>query len=294
MITFWQLVITGLLVGCIYALVALGFVLIYKASSVLNFAQGDFLLFGSFFLWSMLAQFRLPLLVSFALTLLFAIVLGLLVERIALRPLVGQPIISLLMMTLGLSALLRGVVLLIWGGRVENYPPIIPVQSVSFWGITVSVLHIWGAIMAVSLMILFAIFFRYHKMGLAMRAAAEDHQVARSTGINIGSVFALSWVISSVVSAVGGFLLGSISGVSQVVSAMGLKVLTVVLFGGMESILGSAIAGPFIGVLENLAGGYIDPLVGGGAKEVAPFVILILILLVKPHGLFGLERIERI
>lgn len=294
MTTFAQLVITGVLVGAIYAIIGLGFVLIYKASSVLNFAQGEFLLFSSFFLWQVLVPFHMPVLVAFLLTLVFATVLGLLVERLALRPLVGQPIISLLMMTLGLSALLRGVVMLIWGGRMQNYPPILPTQSLSIWGITISMLHIWGFITAVALMIMCVIFFRYHKMGLAMRASAEDHQVARSVGINIKNVFALSWVIASIVAAVGGFLLGSISGVSPLLSAMGLKVLTVVLFGGMESILGCAIAGPIVGVLENLAGGYVDPLVGGGAKEVAPFVILILVLLVRPYGLFGLKRIERI
>jgi branched-chain amino acid transport system permease protein len=292
--TFLQLVISGLLVGSVYAIVALGFVLIYKASGVLNFAQGEFLLFSSFFLWTMLVPLHLPIVLSFFLTTVFAIFLGLVVERLSLRPLIGQPIISLLMVTLGLSALLRGVVMLIWGGRVENYPAILPTHTYTFYGITISVLHIWAFILAMSLMAIFAIFFRFHRMGLAMRASAEDHQVARSVGVNITTVFALSWVIASLVSAVGGFLLGSISGVSPMVSAMGLKVLTVVLFGGMESILGSAIAGPFIGVLENLAGGYMDPIVGSGAKEVAPFVILILILLVKPYGLFGLKRIERI
>ncbi len=294
MSTFLQLVISGLMIGSIYSIVALGFVLVYKASGVLNFAQGEFLLFGSFFLWTMLVPLQLPIVIAFLLTLLFAILLGLLVERLTLRPLIGQPIISLLMVTLGLSALLRGMVMLIWGGRVENYPPVLPTHTVTFQGVTISVLHVWAFILAMSLMAIFALFFRYHKMGLAMRASAEDHQVARSVGINITTVFALSWVIASIVSAVGGFLLGSISGISPMISGMGLKVLTVVLFGGMESILGCAIAGPFIGVLENLAGGYLDPIVGSGAKEVAPFVVLILILLIKPYGLFGLKRIERI
>lgn len=291
---FLQLMLTGLMVGMVYAVVALGFVLIFKASSVLNFAQGELLLISSYFLWTLLSPMHLPVLLSFVLLFIFATILGLLLERFTLRPMIGQPIVAIIMMTLGLMALIRGAVMLFWGGEAKDFPRLLPLSPVSLGGLALSQQYIWSFIIALSLFIFFAIFFQYTKQGLAMRATAADQQVAQAMGISVKRVLAMSWIISSLVAAIGGFLLGSINGVTPFLGTIGLKVLPVVLMGGMESIGGTAIAGPIIGMLESLAGGYINPIIGGGVNDIVPFIIIIIVLLIRPYGLFGLKRIERI
>ncbi len=291
---FLQLLLTGLMVGMVYAVVALGFVLIFKASSVLNFAQGEFLLFSAYFLWTLLIPLHLPVWLAFLILLVFAAVLGLLVERLTLRPMIGQPLVAVIMMTLGLMALIRGIVQLLWGGVARDFPQVLPIEPVSLGGITLSQQYIWSFIIAVAMFIFFYVFFQRTKQGLAMRATAADQQVAQAMGISVKRVLAMSWIISMVVAAIGGFLLGTINGVTPFLGVVGLKVLPVVLMGGMESIGGAAIAGPLIGILESLAGGYINPIIGGGVNDIAPFFVIIIVLLIRPYGLFGLKRIERI
>ncbi len=291
---FFQLSLTGLMVGMVYAVVALGFVLIFKASSVLNFAQGEFLLFSAYFLWTLIVPLHLPLWLAFPVLFIFATTLGLLVERFTLRPMIGQPLVAVIMMTLGLMALIRGIVMLLWGGEAKDFREILPIKPIALGQIQLSQQYIWSFIIAVSLFVFFAIFFQRSKQGLAMRATALDQQVAQAMGISVKRVLAMSWVISTVVASIGGFLLGTINGISPFLGTVGLKVLPVVLMGGMESIAGTAISGPVIGMLESLAGGYINPIIGGGVNDIAPFFIIILVLLIRPYGLFGLKRIERI
>ncbi len=291
---FLQLLLTGLMVGMVYAVVALGFVLIFKASSVLNFAQGEFLLFSAYFLWTILGPLHLPVWLAFPILLIFATILGLLVERFMLRPMIGQPLVAIIMMTLGLMALVRGIVMLLWGGVAKDFPRILPIEPITIGQIALSQQYIWSFVIAVSLFIFFALFFKWTKQGLAMRATAADQQVAQAMGISVKRVLAMSWIISMVVASIGGFLLGTLNGVTPFLGVVGLKVLPVVLMGGMESIGGAAIAGPLIGILESLAGGYINPIIGGGVNDIAPFFIIILVLLIKPYGFFGLKRIERI
>lgn len=291
---FLQLLLTGLMVGMVYSVVALGFVLIFKASSVLNFAQGEFLLFSAYFLWTILVPLNLPIWLAFPILLIFATILGLLVERFTLRPMIGQPLVAIIMMTLGLMALVRGIVMLLWGGEAKDFPRILPIEPITIGQIALSQQYIWSFVIAVSLFIFFALFFQRTKQGLAMRATAADQQVAQSMGISVKRVLAMSWIISMVVASIGGFLLGTLNGVTPFLGVVGLKVLPVVLMGGMESIGGAAIAGPVIGILESLAGGYINPIIGGGVNDIAPFFIIILVLLIKPYGFFGLKRIERI
>lgn len=291
---FLQLLLTGLMVGMVYAVVALGFVLIFKASSVLNFAQGEFLLLSSYFLWTLLSPLHLPIWLSFMLLFVFAIVLGLLIERFTLRPMIGQPIVAIIMMTLGLMSLVRGLVMLFWGGEAHDFPRILPIEPVSLGQIKLSQQYIWSFFIALLLFLLLALFFQRTKQGLAIRATALDQQVAQGMGISVKRVLAISWIISTVVAAIGGFLLGTISGISPFLGIVGLKVLPVALMGGMESILGAAISGPVIGILESLGGGYLNPIIGGGVNDIVPFFIILLVLLIRPYGLFGLKRIERI
>jgi branched-chain amino acid transport system permease protein len=292
---FLQLVLNGVVIGSIYALVALGFVVIYKASGVLNFAQGEFLLLGAYVCLAITSAAGVPFLPAFALTLAFSIVLGLALERILLRPMIGEPVISVIMLTLGLSSILRAIVQGIWGTQTHPFPDVLPTTPVMLGPLPVSQGYLWAVGIVTLLLVAFSAFFRFSRPGIAMRATAFSQQVALSMGISVKRVFALSWSIAAVVSAVGGVLLGAIrGGVDGSLASFGLKVIPVAILGGLDSVPGAIVGGIVIGVLENLSGGYLDPLVGGGAKEVAPFLALVLILTVRPYGLFGKVRIERV
>lgn len=292
---FLQLVVNGLVVGSIYALVAMGFVIIYKSSSVLNFAQGEFLLLGAYVSLALLTRWHVPFYATVLLTLAFAAVLGLAIERLILRPMIGEPVVSVIMVTLGLSSILRAVVQGIWGTDTRPFPEIFPSAPVMIGPVPVSRAYAWSLGCVVVLLVSFSLFFKLSRFGIAMRATAFSQQVALSMGIPVRHMFALAWAIAAVVSAIGGILLGAVrTGVDQSLALIGLKVLPVVILGGLDSVLGAIVGGLLIGVLENLAGGYLDPLFGGGVKEVAPFVILVAILMIKPYGLFGKVRIERV
>jgi branched-chain amino acid transport system permease protein len=289
-----QLVVQGLVSGSVYALVALGFVLIYKATGVINFAQGEFVLVGAYVcLWATTTG-GVPFWASFALTLAFSVALGLLVERAVLRPMIGEPVISVIMVTIGLSLVLKSTVAAIWGTDILVFPSIFAQVPLSFGGIVVDSVYLWTMGFSVFFLVVFALFFKFTTIGVAMRATADDQQAAQSMGISIRRVFALSWCVAAVVSAVGGILIGNINGVNITLSNFGLKVFPAVILGGLDSIPGAIIGGFIIGLLENLSGFYLDRVFGGGVKEVAPFVFLVIILMIKPYGLFGTEEIERV
>src|SRR5512139_3026628 len=281
---FLQLLVQGLAVGSVYSLVALGFVLIYKASGVINFAQGELLMLGAYACLALLVQAHLPFWVALGLTLAAMGLVALVLERLVLRPLIGEPVISIIMAATAAA----------WGTQLRSFPAIFPDQPVKLGQIVISQVYIWTFLTAMALMVAFALFFKFTRLGVAMRATANSHQVALSMGISVKAIFALSWAISAVVSAIGGVLIGSINGVNITFSDFGLKVFPAVILGGLDSIPGAVIGGLVIGILENLSGGYLSRVFGGGVKEVAPFVFLVLILMVKPYGLFGTEEIERV
>jgi branched-chain amino acid transport system permease protein len=290
-----QLVLNGIVSGSIYSLVALGFVVIYKSTSVLNFAQGEFMMLGAYVCLSLAVQYQLPFAIAFVLTMAFMGVLGILTERLILRPMIGEPVISLIMVTLGLSALLKAIVQAIWGTDLRPFPNIFPVEPVQIGPLPVSQGYLYGTACVAILLLLFSLFFKFTRSGIAMRATAFSQQVALSMGISVKRIFALSWSIAAVVSAIGGVLLAGVrGGLDSALALFGLKVIPVVILGGLDSVGGAILGGLVMGVLENLAGGYLDPLVGGGAKEVAPFIVLVLILSVRPYGLFGKVKIERV
>ena len=293
-ILFLQLVVIGVAIGSIYALVALGFVLIYKATDVLNMAQGEMLMIGAYISYSLIAEFRIPALPAFLLTLGFAVALGLAVERAALRPLIGQPIISVIMVTIGLSIFLRAMVFAIWGTNIQRYP--LPIQDsiVQLGPVPIAEVYLWSLGICALLAAALTLGFRFTRMGIAMRAVADDQQAALSVGISVRRVFAAAWVVAAIVSAIGGVLLANIQGVGPGLGAVGLIALPVAIVGGLDSIPGAIVGGILIGVLENLSAGYLDTPLGGGVRQVAPYVFLVVILLVKPYGLFGKERIERV
>ena len=292
---FLQLVINGVVVGSVYALVALGFVIIFKSTSVVNFAQGEFLLLGAYISLAVVSQTSMPFWVAVVVTLLFSVALGMLIERLILRPMIGEPVISVIMVTLGLSSILKAVVQGIWGTDTRPFPEIFPSTPVQIGPLPVSQGYIYSVVCVAILLLLFTLFFKYSRVGIAMRATAFSQQVAQSMGISVRRMFALAWAIAAVVSAIGGILLGGVrGGVDAALAAIGLKVIPVVILGGLDSIIGAIVGGLIVGVLENLAGGYLDPIFGGGVKEVAPFVVLVLILMIKPYGLFGKVHIDRV
>lgn len=290
-----QLVLNGLVIGSIYALVGLGFVIIYKSSSILNFAQGEFLMLGAYVCLAAFSGLNVPFAVAFVVTLAFSALLGVLVERVLLRPMIGEPVISVIMLTLGLASVLRAIVQGIWGTDIRPYPELFPTTPVMVGPLPVSQGYLYSIGMVVVLLALLSLFFKYSRYGIAMRATAFSQQVALSMGISVKHMFALAWSIAVAVSAVGGVLLGGIrGGVDGAYALFGLKVIPVVILGGLDSVLGAIVGGLVMGVLENLAGGYLDPVFGGGVKEVAPFVALVAILTVRPYGLFGKVKIERV
>jgi len=288
------LLISGILQGGLYALIALGFVLIYKSSSIFNFAQGELVMLGGFLGWTFLSATNFGLWLALLCSFIIAALLGALIQRLFIAPLTGQPILSAILMTLGLASIIRGVTIMFWGPAWRSYPPIFPDSSINIAGSNVSLQYVFIFIIVIISFCLFLIFFNKTKIGLAMRSTAEDHQTARSIGINVSWMFSLNWIIVCMLATLGGFLLATSIGVVTALSEMGLKSISVVLLGGLESIPGVVIGGIIVGILENLGGGYIDPLVGGGTKEIIPYVILLIVLLIKPYGLFGLKRIERV
>lgn len=287
---FIQLTLTGLTNGAILALAALGFVLIYKSSDVINFAQGEFLLVGAYVTFAMIAQFGLAWPLGMILTLAIAVALGVVVERLVLRPMIGEPIISVIMVTIGLSSLLRAIVNTIWGTLPRAFPPFIPTQPVNVLGATVGADRLWAIAIAILLLGIFSVFFRRSRQGIAMRAVADDQQAALSMGISVKWVFAWAWSIAAATATIAGALVANIVGVSGELSAFGLHVFPVVILGGLDSIPGAILGGLVIGLLQTYTGGYI----GQGLNQVIPFIVLILILMVKPYGLFGQVRIERV
>jgi branched-chain amino acid transport system permease protein len=295
MIEFLQALVSGLMVGSLYSLVGLGIVVIYKSTHVFNFAQGGLLMVGAYLAWSFMEQMGMPIWLGLICGLILAIVIGILIERLGMRRLVGQPILSLIIVTLALQALLEGIVTLLWGDKNYNvFPPFIPPNPVEFFKIILSLQHIIIFFITMIVIGLFILFFKYSKWGLDMRAVAEDHQAAMCMGISTRIVFILAWVIATLLAYIGGVLLGSINGVSTTLHHIAGNCFPVVLLGGLESIPGVLIAGLIVGVLEYISGLYLDPIVGASTREIVPYIILVLVLIIKPYGLFGLVRIERI
>ena len=292
---FLQLVVTGAALGMVYALIAIGFVIILKCSQAFNIAQGHFVMIGGYLGYTFLVMFNLPIWASLVLAILVAMVMGLVIERLTLRPLVGQPEVAVIMMTIALASMLEGVATLVWGGQYKTYHGVLPSFTLKLGEISVPPESLIGLVVSLITVTILWLFFNYTKFGLAMRATAEDLKVVQSLGIKATSVYAVSWMIASVVGVVGGILLGAVSGATVALSQIGLKAFAVVLLGGVNSIGGAILAGIILGVLENVAAGYLDPLLpGGGLANVFPFIAIIIVLVFRPHGLFGLASIERI
>ncbi len=290
-----QLIINGLIIGTLYGVVGMCFVLIYKASQVVNFAQGEFLLIGAWTCWWLLTAWNIPFFWGFLIAVCFMMVFGIAVQMVVLRPLIGEPIISVIMVTIGLSIFFQALMKWMFGTFAQPFPPIFPVAQVNILGLQVQTAYLMSTGVSLAIMAGFAWFFKYSRLGLAMRATAFSQQVAQSLGISVRQVFALSWGISAAVSAVAGVVVGIVNGVSSALSYFGIKVFPAVILGGLDSVFGAVVGGLIVGLLENL-GQYVDSqyLKWGNLYEIIPFYALIVILMIKPYGLFGTRDIERV
>ena len=294
----WQffalLMSNGVLLGLMYALIALGFVLVYKATDAINFAQGEFVMIAGFVVVAFLVTYKAPLWMSIVVGVLAMVGFGFGLERAVLRRLIGRPIIAVVMATIGLAAVLRGVGPLTWGADTKNLALPISDEPFILGPLFIPPIQILGAAVSLAFLAIFGWFFLKSRKGIAMRAVADSQQVAMAMGINVERYFALAWAMTGIVSALGGVIWGSLLGVDVHLALVGFKVFPVVILGGLDSIPGAIIGGLIVGIVENVAAGYIDPYVGGGTKDFAPYVLMIAALMVRPYGIFGKRIIERV
>jgi branched-chain amino acid transport system permease protein len=291
---FLMTLATGILVGGIYALVALGWVLIYKCSGVLNLAMGEMTLIGAYVSLSFYSM-GVPFLLALLFSLLIGFILGILVERVFLDRLIGEPVLTVIMVTVGLSFFFKGSVELLWGTDTRVCePPVFSIEPIHLGPIVVGQAYLWSFVAALILLVVFVAFFKYTRWGLAMQATADDEMAALSVGVSARFVYATAWAIAFMAAGVGGTLLGNINGLNISVGYLGLLVLPAVVLGGLNSVPGAIVGGIIIGILQNFCGAYLDRYFPGGVKEIAPFAFMAIFLLFKPHGLWGWERIERV
>jgi len=284
---------TGIMVGGIYALVALGWVLIYKCSGVLNLAMGELTLIGAY-VTIYFYLMGVPFILCILFTLIIGIILGILVERIFLDKLIGEPILAVIMVTVGLSFFLKGLVGFVWGVDTRVFTPaIFSLKPFTIGFLKISTVYFWSFVLAIILFLVFVAFFKYTRWGLSMQATADDETAALSLGVSARFVYAASWAIAFMAAGVGGALLGNINGVNITIGFLGLLVLPAVVLGGLNSIPGAIVGGLLIGVLQNLAGTYLDVYFPGGVKEIFPFAFMAVFLLFMPYGLWGWIKIER-
>lgn len=284
----------GVLTGLMYSLIALGFVLIYKSTDAINFAQGEFVMIAAIVVAGSLDWFGLPLWLSVLIGFAFMVAFGMGLERFVLRPMIGMPIVSIIMATIGLAFFLRGLGPLVFGAAPTTINLPVP-DSPIFWGpFYLKPIALVGAGISIAFLLAFGWFFLKSRTGVAMRAVADSHQVSMAMGINVERFFAIAWITAGVVALLGGLVWGNMIGVDTQLALIGLKVFPVVILGGLDSIPGVVVGGVIVGVVEALTSGFIDPLVGGGMKDFAPYVLMIGMLMIRPYGIFGRRLIERI
>jgi branched-chain amino acid transport system permease protein len=284
----------GVLIGLMYSLIALGFVLVYKATDAVNFAQGEFVMIAGFVAVGALTVLGVPLWASVAAALAGMVAFGFALERVMLRKLIGRPVIAVVMATIGLAAILRGLgpFGIFQGTRPLPLP--LPDEPIILGPLFVPPIQLLGGIVSLLFLGGFGYFFLKSRKGVAMRAVADNQQVAMAMGINVERYFGLAWAMTGIVSALGGILWGNMLGVDVNLALVGFKVFPVVILGGLDSIPGAIIGGLIVGLVENVAAGYIDPYVGGGTKDFAPYVLMIVALMIRPYGMFGKRIIERV
>jgi branched-chain amino acid transport system permease protein len=294
MFEFFQQALTGLMIGSLYSLVAAGIVLVYKSTHVVSLAHGQLVAFGALFFWLFFGGLGLPLWMSLVPAFVLTAMIGLMIERLALRPLIGQPLFAAFLMTFAVFITLEGIFVLYLKGETRALPAFLPKGNLVFGGISVPINQLVSFLVAVLLFIALSLIFKFTKIGLGMRATAEDHRLAQGTGITVRRIFSYIWILSGLVATVAGIATAGVMDVYYMLPYIGINGLIVAICGGLDSLLGAFVVGLLLGVVENVGAAYLDPIVGGGVKDVAAYVVLLMVLLVRPYGLFGLTRIERI
>jgi branched-chain amino acid transport system permease protein len=288
------LVTNGMMIGLMYALIALGFVLVYKATDAINFAQGEFVMFGGFVAAAAGVAAGLPFWAATLLALAAMTAFGFGLERVVLRPLIGRPVVAVIMATIGVASLLRGVAVLMFGAGTRAIDLPVGDEPILLGPVNLAPVQLVGAGVSLVFLAGFSWFFLKSRTGIAMRAVADSQQVAMAMGINVRRYFAFAWAIAGAVAALAGVVWGAMLGVDNQLAVVGLKVFPVVILGGLDSIAGAVVGGLIVGVVESLAAGFLDPYVGGGTKDFVPYILMIVALMVRPYGIFGRWRIERI
>ena len=286
----FEVALTGIAGGGLYALAGLAFVMVYKATRVVNLAIGEMLMMGAYLFFTFAAMWALPLWLAIPAAVLASGLLGAIIERTMIRPLLGEPPISAFMVTIGLGSVLVGLVEMIWSADQRRLPDFLPTQPITIGEAFLAPKVFWGAVIAAVFIAAVLLVFRFWRGGVALRATASDQGAAYSVGINVPRVFSLAWVVSAMLAAVSGIIVGSIGGISSSMGVFGLSVLVVVIVGGLDSVLGALVAGVLVGLVEALAGAYL----GGEYKLLATFIVLVAILMARPYGLFGTREIERL
>jgi len=294
MIEFLNYLINGALIGLLYALIAMGFVVIYRASKVFNFAQGELVVFGGFLVWWMVMELGLPMWTGLPLAFAAAVAFGLLIERLFFSRLVGESVFSMVMVTIGLLILIRGVILIAFGPQVRPFPIVFPLAPIMVGDLLIPRSLFYGGLLTIVIGFGLSWFFNKTRAGLRMTAVAEDHQVAMSMGISVRRSVAFAWALGSVLSTLGAIVYLSGKSLNVLTSEIGMAALPVALLAGLESIGGLLLAGLLVGIVQGLAMAYLDPLVGGAVGSVLPFIIMLLVLLIRPTGMFGWKTIERV
>jgi branched-chain amino acid transport system permease protein len=292
-ISLLESAVNGMLVGLMYSLVAIGIVLIYKSSSVPNLAQGSMTMLGAYVVLAFANNAGAPIWLAIPLAIVTMFVIGIGIERVALRRLAGRPIIMILMLTLGLEIFLRAGSMTIWGGAARPMPIGISDAPLFLGPLLINRAYAVGAAVAIAMFGLFVAFFRT-RLGVVLRAISDDYTAAWSVGISVERGVALSWAMSAVVATIAGVLWSSVQGVDQSLAQLLLKGVTVAVLGGLDSIGGALLAGALLGIVEGVASSVLDPMLGGASRDLVDAAMLILTILIRPHGLFGRHDIERV
>ena len=287
-------IVPGLSRGLVYALIALGFVLIFKCTGIFNLALGEMMVLGGYLCYFFCVQLGVPLWGAVILTVVAAGIIGVITNRLFIRPLIGQPVFAMVMVTLALGSIIIATIILVWGSATLFVPRLFPAGGISILGSMLGWNYIGFGVVSLVLLIGLLAFFRYSRIGLSMMAISEDQQAAQALGVSVKRIVMVAWVIGITTAAVGGIMLTSLTSVQYGQAALGLIGIAVALVGGLQSMGGVIIGGLMVGLVQGLAAGYIDPHVPGSFQEVSAYVVMMLILLLRPHGFFGWERIERV
>lgn len=294
MMDFLNYAINGLLLGQLYALLSLGFVVIYRASKVFNFAQGELMLLGAYTIWTLTLSIGLPIWAALPLAFLMAALYGWLIERLFFERLIGESVFSMVMVTIGLVILLRGVVLVIWGASDRSFPAILPMAPVILGDLILPASLLIGAVITLLFTLGLSYFFNRTRLGLTLTAVAEEPTIALSLGISVKKAVIFAWMLGTSIATVGAIIFLSGRSLTVQTADVALAALPVALLAGLESITGLMLAGAVVGIVQSLVAAYVDPAIGGSASSIVPFVFMLLILLIRPTGLFGWRHIERV